>query len=754
MGSVTTRDWVAWGARQRVRAIGTPRASAPAALGELELADFQRRAVDRLVQIARTYRGALLADVVGMGKTRVALAAGALLSAGGPITVCAPARVVPTWRRALASAGVDAGVVTHTSMSRADAGPSPGGVLIVDEAHRFRNPAAARSRTLAAWCAGATVLLVTATPVCSGAADLYNLLRLFLAEDDLRPVVGANLHGAFARGGAPLQRALQEVVVRRERAPSGRGFGRRPAVSMEVLSYEPDATERWLWRHLGDHAARLSLAVWDGAWPSQLFVEYLLRRWESGPRALSVALDALIAFHERWLRAAERGVELDARSYRVVYQGAGDQGVLGFMLPARPLDTSSGRQEAARNDLATLRALARFAAASNDGARVVAIAREIARHPEDTRWLIFASAPDAAREVYDGLRAELGASVTVGLITGQEAVCTGLGAVGSEEILARFSPRSQGLAPLEHHESVRLLVCTDCVSLGVDLQDCGRVVLADLPYTPLGVEQRVGRLLRPGGPHAVVRVYLPRPADWQDSLGLRRRLDDRLTGARDLGAPFVAASVLERGDASARPASPLDLLDALDALSDAVGPQPTGDDLGGWWRAPGGPPGLWVCFRVEHGARARAGWLRVDPDGRVDDAPAALLPALMRLADARHELTRGEPDPGLLAAARAHLDAELALRHASALAPSRAGEGAGALWEVLVASDLPIAALDAARALVLRAHPRGVDAALGAIARARLSGDARVARARRVVRASAPVEAPRLAWMCGVMLTG
>ncbi len=753
MGGVTTRDWVAWGARQRVRAMGVPVASAPAAVGDLELAGFQRRAVDRLVQIAQTYRGALLADVVGMGKTRVALAAAALLSAGGPITVCAPARVVPTWRRALASAGLDADVVTHTSMSRSDAGPSPGGVLVVDEAHRFRNPAAARTRTLATWCAGATVLLVTATPVCSGPTDLYNLLRLFLAEDDLRPVLGANLLGAFAHGGALLERGLQEVVVRRERAPSGRGFGRRPAVSMEMVTYEPDDHERWLWRHLGDYAARLSLTVWGGSWPSQLFVEYLLRRWESGPRALSVALDALIAFHERWLRAAEQGVELDPRSYRAVYQGAGDQGVLGFMLPTRPLDTSHDHQRAAREDLEVLRELGRYARASNDGARTLAIAREIARHPDDTQWLIFASAPDAAREVYDGLRTALGASATVGLITGQEAMCTGLGAAGSEEILARFSPRAQGLAPFEPHEALRLLVCTDCIALGVDLQDCGRVVLADLPYTPLGVEQRVGRLLRPGGPHPVVRVYLPRPADWQDSLGLRRRLDDRLTGARDVGAPFVAASVLERGARSSRPPSPLDMLDALDALSDAVGPQPEAD-LGGWWRAPGGPPGLWVCYRVEHGASARAGWLWVDAERRVHDAPSHLLPELMRLSDARLDLERSEPDAPWLAAARAHLDGELAARHARTLAPSRSGEGAAALWGVLVSGDLPIAALDAARALVLRAHPRGVDAALGALADRILPDDVRVAHARSIVRAFVPVGAPHLTWMCGVMLTG
>jgi len=52
--------------------------------------------------------------------------------------------------------------------------------VIVDEAHRFRNPDTNRFRALARLVVGSHVLLVTATPIHNCAADLLHVLRLFL----------------------------------------------------------------------------------------------------------------------------------------------------------------------------------------------------------------------------------------------------------------------------------------------------------------------------------------------------------------------------------------------------------------------------------------------------------------------------------------------------------------------------------------------------------------------------------------------
>jgi hypothetical protein len=56
------------------------------------------------------------------------------------------------------------------------------------------------------------------------------------------------------------------------------------------------------------------------------------------------------------------------------------------------------------------------------------------------------------------------------------------------------------------NKEAQLLVCTDAASEGLNLQSCGALVNYDLPWNPMRVEQRIGRIDRIGQPRAVVRV--------------------------------------------------------------------------------------------------------------------------------------------------------------------------------------------------------------------------------------------------------
>ncbi|MCP4691929.1 MAG: SWF/SNF helicase family protein, partial [Desulfobacterales bacterium] len=51
-----------------------------------------------------------------------------------------------------------------------------------------------------------------------------------------------------------------------------------------------------------------------------------------------------------------------------------------------------------------------------------------------------------------------------------------------------------------------ILVCTDAAGEGLNLQHCGVLVNYDLPWNPMKVEQRIGRIDRIGQKHPVVRV--------------------------------------------------------------------------------------------------------------------------------------------------------------------------------------------------------------------------------------------------------
>ncbi|MFB6372996.1 MAG: SNF2-related protein, partial [Bradymonadaceae bacterium] len=203
-------------------------------VGELDLAPFQARAARRGTDIARRYGGVIVADAVGLGKTRVALAIVETLRRDRrlqsadqrPVWVCVPARLRDQWRRKMTQAGFERfELLSHTQMSREDLDGPDGepGVLLVDEAHRFRNPSTNRHRALADWTAEVPVVMATATPVCNSIWDLYHLFSLFVAEHDCRPVVGLDLEDAFERaeeGAFDLTALIERLVIRRTTPPT------------------------------------------------------------------------------------------------------------------------------------------------------------------------------------------------------------------------------------------------------------------------------------------------------------------------------------------------------------------------------------------------------------------------------------------------------------------------------------------------------------------------------------------------------
>lgn len=762
MGASTVREWF----RMAIESSASPQedAASPAKVGDLELAAFQQRAAVRGLSIARAFGGVVLADAVGLGKTRVSLAiATALvrdvrLRAGrtGPVWVCAPARLRRQWEEASTRAGVTAfEVVTHTQLSRGTLRPGQPAVIVVDEAHRFRNPKAKRSQALARLAARSPVVLATATPVCNSQWDLYHLLSLFLAEHDLRGAIGHDLHEAFElaeAGDFDLTELVEQVVIRRTEPPSQAGFGRRPNVSLEVLGYEAKGPELWLWHNLEAELERMELELFRADWPRPLLVQYVLKRWESGADALADTLAQMSAFHARWLEADAHGRTLSRKSFRELFGGelGRRQGVFPFLY-----DGPTGprfRRDHVERDLEVLQGLERRVQAviERGDAKREAISRLVGSDGQKT--LVFTSYQRAARGLYDYLVDGLGATARVGLVTGSRCEATGLGRVSADEIVRRFAPRSNGRKPVEAHQRLDVLVATDCLAEGVNLQDCGRVVLADLPYSPLGVEQRIGRLVRPGGPHDRVTVYLPRPRSWTDSLGMRRRLDEKLAQAAASGAGFVAAGEVGTGKVRIGPAReapgepslrPLAALTRLDALALSLRNDESDVLEAGFWRAEtrNEPARLWALVAVEDAETTRWTWCLVREDGRVEHRLAALLDELIRDADRREPVVLGEPRADLLEAAREAVARREKHLRAARLAPFPVQLDAPQrrLWATVHRAveagrlDLDGDALAQLRHELLRSFPRGAERRLAELCEADIAPGRLVAQVRRVV---------------------
>src|SRR6185312_16097211 len=74
------------------------------------------------------------------------------------------------------------------------------------------------------------------------------------------------------------------------------------------------------------------------------------------------------------------------------------------------------------------------------------------------------------------------------------------GRISRREVLVQFTPHADGAAvPTADH--IRLLIATDVLSEGLDLQRASVVVHLDLPWNPARLEQRVGRVRRLGAEH-------------------------------------------------------------------------------------------------------------------------------------------------------------------------------------------------------------------------------------------------------------
>ena len=106
----------------------------------------------------------------------------------------------------------------------------------------------------------------------------------------------------------------------------------------------------------------------------------------------------------------------------------------------------------------------------------------------------------------------------------------------AENIITQFSPRSN--LPAEHplpEFEIRVLLATDVVSEGQNLQDCARVLNYDLHWNPVRLIQRFGRVDRIGTEHEAIDLHSMWPDTEVDAgLELTDRLNRRIQSFHDL----------------------------------------------------------------------------------------------------------------------------------------------------------------------------------------------------------------------------
>ncbi|KTQ96008.1 helicase [Aureimonas ureilytica] len=192
-----------------------------------------------------------------------------------------------------------------------------------------------------------------------------------------------------------------------------------------------------------------------------------------------------------------------------------------------------------RNRLATLLSAARAVTADRD-AKLAALKELIARklhapiNSDNRKILLFTAFADTAAYLYRELAAwaPMTLGIDVAVVTGTGANKTTLPGLRSDmsSILSAFSPRSKERpADLAAEGDIDLLIATDCISEGQNLQDCDFLVNYDIHWNPVRIIQRFGRIDRIGSTNARIQLVNFWPnMELDEYLDLESRVSGRM----------------------------------------------------------------------------------------------------------------------------------------------------------------------------------------------------------------------------------
>ena len=152
--------------------------------------------------------------------------------------------------------------------------------------------------------------------------------------------------------------------------------------------------------------------------------------------------------------------------------------------------------------------------------------------------IIFTAFSDTAEYIYDTLAEDIKTKhgLNTVLITGSVDARSTLKLKGSKglsfnQALTLFSPRSKDKETLypDIHEGIDVLIATDCISEGQNLQDCDYLINYDIHWNPVRIIQRFGRIDRIGSKNAHIQLvnYWP-DMTLDDYINLKARVENRM----------------------------------------------------------------------------------------------------------------------------------------------------------------------------------------------------------------------------------
>lgn len=462
-------------------------------------------------------------------------------------------------------------------------------LVLVDECHNFRNPVTQRHQHLARLIATGNrnklVVLITATPINNTIWDLYHQLMLITRGSDtyFNDWGISNLQGFFRRvdqGAAEIFDLLEETTVRRSRYDirkrqgagekvilPGKGEIRFPERELESVSYDLEAAYQGFYKEIAAEIEALSLVAYNIEQfkrdSEKLTVDrnnaligilktLWLKRLESSVRAFAKSIHNQQRFQRRFFALLLENRLLSSADYRKI---------LALETEERPDTTidqlieSLSTVSVADYDLRAIRRhletdLSIFDSLLDRLNKIQRVTQEDPRRDakleslksllvtelEERKLILFSYYQDTAKYLYRSLSEDVDwqkqagcRGDKIGLITGDTAPRE------RERLVRRFAPRSNTTEEQQEErralrrEEIQILISTDVLSEGQNLQDAGVCVNYDLHWNPVRMIQRAGRIDRLGSDYEQITIYNFFPEeDLEELLGLVNRLQDRI----------------------------------------------------------------------------------------------------------------------------------------------------------------------------------------------------------------------------------
>ncbi len=567
------------------------------ALDELNLPplmDFQWDAFNQARRILDQHGGVFVADVVGFGKSYIG---SALIKyyrdykKKRTLIIC-PAKLVPMWKTYVAAFDLGAEVYSMGMLTYPEGrqgGPNQYSLndvealemydmVLIDESHNFRNPDTDRYQILQPYLRGRQVILLTATPQNKSVWDYYHQIKLFHQQERTTfPLSTARLDTFFKQceeRPAQLSQLLQHILIRRRRRdivetyqPILNGkpvtFPRR---KLQTLSYEIERTY-----HQGVYSevtrllandlqfTRYGLAAYlrtdlsksarksyeglsrAGTQLRGLIKMLLLKRMESSAQALvntinnmlrsyrafRTALDSHVVLvghrMEQILRTVSPDSDLDNEALLDLWETLGDDYRYSLKdFDARRLISDT---DADIEALESLKLLVEPIVKTNVDDKRDELIRQLDRLGNQ-KALIFTEFQDTASYLDSELKKKFP----------DREIARATGSNNTVELVRRFAPKANTRNGLRAGDrEIDILIATDALSEGQNLQDASIVINYDIHWNPVRLIQRIGRVDRIGSEASVIEVYNFLPErELEKQLNLQGRVQRRIQEIHDV----------------------------------------------------------------------------------------------------------------------------------------------------------------------------------------------------------------------------